>query len=497
MYGASARGQVVGTVADVLSWKDNLETIGSQRRALIDSLIRNGQEHLFANWAAPGVDDDKKLDMMTQLEKLEESYPGGLVEYIQRSKQLLDTAQSGGNALAGFTPSVPTGERLTVGSKKFTQSEALGMTEVAHAAFVLVAGGLGERLGFSGIKVSLPSELVTGKPFLQLYADNILALQDRAREASGDNELRLPLAIMTSGDTHQRTLDLLNSNHYFGLHPSQVSLIKQQKVPALSDADAHIAVDPENPYKIQTKPHGHGDVHTLLHTSGIVDKWLKEGRRWIMFFQDTNGLIFQAVPALIGVSRDLNLEVNTLTVPRRPGEPVGSICHLRNAETRHQLTLNVEYNQLEGLLKSTVSPEGDVASPETGFSPYPGNTNALVFRVEPYAKILQNTGGRMPEFVNPKFKDESKTAFKKPTRLECMMQDYPRLLERDARVGFTQLERWVCFAAVKNNAADAAKQFEKTGFAESASTAESSIYAMHSKKLELIGVDIQVFLPNT
>uniref|UniRef100_A0A7S3YVT6 Uncharacterized protein n=1 Tax=Lotharella globosa TaxID=91324 RepID=A0A7S3YVT6_9EUKA len=250
-----------------------------------------------------------------------------------------------------------------------------------------------------------------------------------------------------------------------------------------------LAVDPEDPYTVLTKPHGHGDVHTLLHQSGLADKWASEGRRWIMFFQDTNGLIFQAAPALIGVSESLGLQINTLTVPRRPGEAVGSICHLKHQETGQELTINVEYNQLEPLLKSTVSPEGDVPD-ESGFSPYPGNTNALVFRVEPYAKVLKQTGGKMPEFVNPKFKDETKTTFKKPTRLECMMQDYPRLLDRDAKVGFTQLDRWTCFAAVKNNAVDAAAQYEKTGFAESASTAESAIYRMFRQKLQLLGVDV-------
>jgi hypothetical protein len=28
----------------------------------------------------------------------------------------------------------------------------------------------------------------------------------------------------------------------------------------------------------------------------------------------------------------------------------------------------------------------------------------------------------MPEFVNPKYADDERTVFKKPTRLECMMQ---------------------------------------------------------------------------
>ncbi|GAB5367821.1 hypothetical protein AAMO2058_001264500 [Amorphochlora amoebiformis] len=485
--GKAAATLVVG---QTVSWKDNLPVIDEGHRELMKDLVDNGQSHIFSGWANPGVDDDKKQHMMSQLAKLNTTCPGGLIDYITRSKQLLNAAQAGGNSLSGFVPSVPTGERLEVGERRHYDMEVIGMTESAHAAFVLVAGGLGERLGFGGIKVSLPSELVSEKTFLQLYAENILALQERAHESTGQRDVKLPLAIMTSGDTHQRTVDLLESNDYFGLSKDQVYLMEQQKVPAMANQEAQIAVDPNDPYSILTKPHGHGDVHTLLHQHGLAKKWAKEGRRWIVFFQDTNGLIFQAVPSLIGVSKSLELEVNTLTVPRRPGEPVGSICHLKNEKSGKELTVNVEYNQLEGLLKSTVSPEGDVPSSETGFSPYPGNTNALVFRIEPYAKILDKTGGLMPEFANPKFADAAKTKFKKPVRLECMMQDYPLLLSRDSRVGFTELERWSCFAAVKNNPVDAATQYEKTGFAESASTAEASLYIMNLKKLKRLGAHV-------
>ena len=58
------------------------------------------------------------------------------------------------------------------------------------------------------------------------------------------------------------------------------------------------------------------------------------------------------------------------------------------------------------------------------------------------------------EFVNPKYKDAAKCEFKKPTRLECMMQDYPKLLRREvssAKVGFTTFERFVAFSPAKND----------------------------------------------
>lgn len=40
---------------------------------------------------------------------------------------------------------------------------------------MLVAGGLGERLGYSGIKVALPTELATGTPYLHYYIKVFLA----------------------------------------------------------------------------------------------------------------------------------------------------------------------------------------------------------------------------------------------------------------------------------------------------------------------------------
>lgn len=66
-----------------------------------------------------------------------------------------------------------------------------------------------------------------------------------------------------------------------------------------------------------------------------------------------------------------------------------------------------------------------------------GNINQLILKVESYARSLEGTQGIIAEFVNPKYKDASKTAFKSSTRLECMMQDYPKALPPSAAVGFT------------------------------------------------------------
>lgn len=45
---------------------------------------------------------------------------------------------------------MPEGERLDFGSGRFMELEGRGLAAAADAAFVLVAGGLGERLGYQG-----------------------------------------------------------------------------------------------------------------------------------------------------------------------------------------------------------------------------------------------------------------------------------------------------------------------------------------------------------
>lgn len=57
------------------------------------------------------------------------------------------------NPFEGCVPSVPEGEKLDWGSPHFRELERAGVAAAGGCAFVLVAGGLGERLGYSGIKV--------------------------------------------------------------------------------------------------------------------------------------------------------------------------------------------------------------------------------------------------------------------------------------------------------------------------------------------------------
>ena len=158
------------------------------KKALLQEL---GQTHLFDGWGSkPSAADESRF--YKQIEDLDASYPGGLKAYVDNGRKLLADSKAGVNPLEGWTPSVPVGETVAYGTPEFDEVEAAGMAAVSGGGcgFVLVAGGLGERLGYSGIKVQLPSQLTTGTTYLELYIRHILALQGSGAP--------LPLAIMTS-----------------------------------------------------------------------------------------------------------------------------------------------------------------------------------------------------------------------------------------------------------------------------------------------------------
>lgn len=98
-----------------------------------------------------------------------------------------------------------------------------------------------------------------------------------------------------------------------------------------------------------------------------MDRWHAEGRSWVCFFQDTNGLVFRGLIAAVGVSAAKGYDMNSQTVPRRAKEAIGAICRLVRpgaapGEADRVLTINVEYNQLDPMLR------GCGAFPEVGIN---------------------------------------------------------------------------------------------------------------------------------
>jgi UDP-sugar pyrophosphorylase len=460
--------------------KAHWETLSDTDRELVSQLVDAGQQHLFAAWDAPGTADEAKAAFLESLKKVDGSYPGGLAGYISNARTLLAEAREGNNPFEGFVPHQPDKVDLTAFDSDYDHYEALGRKQFGKAGVVLVAGGLGERLGYNGIKLDIPVEVIETTPYLKHYAACLKAMEARMEQPHP-----VPFIIMVSPATGPKTLESLENNDYFGLKKEQVHVLQQEPVPAISDNEGSLALKAK--YELVLKPHGHGDIHMLLYTSGLAKQLAEEGIEHLLFIQDTNGQVFNAAPAALGVSVEKGFDFNSIAVNRIPGEAVGGLAKLVRGDT--ELTLNVEYNQLDPMLRATISPEGDVPN-EQGFSLFPGNINVLVIRLASYVRILEQSRGIIAEFVNPKYADEARTTFKKPTRLETMMQDLPKLFGADEKVGVSIFDRRWSFSANKNNIADAAAKHEAGGPPESGATAESDFYLAGRARLAACGAKV-------
>lgn len=482
-------------------------------RRLIQSDALGAQVHVYGDWPVAGVDDEGKVRLGEEIADLDMSYPGGLPAYLSKARALLKESADGTNPFSDFMAYVPDGESLSYdddhtdannhksSAMSFSEAEQRGLHAIEHVAIVVVAGGVGERLGQSGIKLELVSDLVTNETYLQGYCRYILTLQDRANDRlqAGNKKVRLPLVIMTSGDTDHRTRTLLADNNNFGLEQDQVQIVCQGKVAALKDSLARLSLNTSDRWMVNTKPHGHGDVHHLLYRDRHVDAWLKDGRTHVVFLQDTNSLVINGILPALGVSLAKGFHMNSICIPRLAGEDVGAIVRLEHKTDPNQsMVINVEYNQLDPLLKTQGNGQGDVPDPNTGYSPFPGNANNFILELTSYAHTLRGEDqGVVVEFVNPKYTDETRTKFIKQTRLECMMQDLPKLFKKemgnDVKIGFTRFDRWLSFSPAKNSRESGIEALASGKLAPATiSSAESDKYIQNQRKLRHAGMNLHV-----
>ena len=105
---------------------------------------------------------------------------------------------------------------------------------------------MGERLGYSGAKPTLPSDTVSMKSFLDLYISSILSYQ---------RETPLPLAIMVSVNTEDPIRNALKANNNFGMADGQITLLRQEAVACLDALPSRLAVDPDGVSRLQFRLH--------------------------------------------------------------------------------------------------------------------------------------------------------------------------------------------------------------------------------------------------
>ena len=220
------------------------------------------------------------------------------------------------------------------------------------------------------------------------------------------------------------------------MRTNKIIIIKQDKIPTIADNECHLALK-EDKFLLEINPHGYRDIQYLLYKSGKAKQWVQEGKKYMVLFMDTNVLAFNCIPASIGSSVKNGFDINSVAVPRRAKDVIGIICKLINKDGK-SCVQNVEYSFVDSLLKDRYNGKGDVPN-DKGLCDFPGNLNVIAFKLKIYLNIIEEKKGLAPEFVNPKYTDETRTKFKHSTGLEGLMQDIPKLIKHGEKVGYTKI----------------------------------------------------------
>ncbi|MCI8370938.1 MAG: UDPGP type 1 family protein [Lachnospiraceae bacterium] len=255
--------------------------------------------------------------------------------------------------------------------KQRQRFEAAGIKALQEgkAAAVLLAGGMGTRLGSDKPKgmynIGITKELY-------IFERMIANLMETVRTAG----TKLHLFIMTSDKNHTQTTEFFAEKQYFGYDRNYIHFFKQEMAPA-SDYNGLALM--EEKWKIATSPNGNGGWFKSMAGSGMLDIIKMHGIEYLNVFAVDNVLQRIADPVFLGAVIEQNYACGSKVIRKvSPEEKVGVMC----LENNHPSI--VEYYELTEEMRYEKTTDGDLAY---NF----GVILNYLFRVDQLESLLRNT----------------------------------------------------------------------------------------------------------
>ena len=202
-------------------------------------------------------------------------------------------------------------------SKEHFKSLGLEAIRAGKVSAVLLAGGMGTRLGSDNPKGMYDIGITKPVYIFQRIIRNLLDVVDEAG-------VWIHLFIMTSDKNHEATTSFFKEQNYFTYNPDYIHFFKQDMAPAAT-YEGKVYMEAKD--KIATSPNGNGGWFSSMQNAGIVDIIHKENIEWINVFAVDNVLQRIADPCFIGATIDQKCTVGAKVVRKAdPDEKVGVMC---------------------------------------------------------------------------------------------------------------------------------------------------------------------------
>ncbi len=318
--------------------------------------------------------------------------------------------------------------------KDYFREKGIEAIKAGKVGAVLLAGGMGTRLGASGPKGMFDIGITKPVYIFQRLFENLL---DVVRETG----VYVPFFIMTSDVNNDATVAFLKEKNFFGYDPDYVVFFKQDKAPA-TDYNGKIYMESKS--RMASSPNGNGGWFSSMVRSGCYNKIISDDPKfnrieWLNVFAVDNVLQRIADPVFVGATIDSGCSCGAKVVRKAaPDERVGVMC----LEDGHPSI--VEYYELTEELMNTKNEKGE---PAYNF----GVILNYLFSLESLKKIAD---ANMPLHVVEKkipYMDENGNFLKpeKPNgyKYETLALDMIRLM--DSCIPFEVVRNYE-FAPVKN-----------------------------------------------
>lgn len=226
--------------------------------------------------------------------------------------------------------------------------EAIGLDAIraGKVGAVLLAGGMGTRLGSDNPK-GMYNIGITKEVFIfQRLIENLMEVTDKAGAW-------VHLFIMTSEKNNDATVAFLNEKNFFGYNKDYVHFFTQEMAPAV-DYNGKIFLEEKG--RMATSPNGNGGWFSSMLRCDVVKTAQAAGIEWLNTFAVDNVLQRIADPVFVGATIASGRTVGAKVVKKNaPDERVGVIC-LKDGHPSI-----VEYYELTDELMNTKNEKGEPA----------------------------------------------------------------------------------------------------------------------------------------
>lgn len=265
-------------------------------------LSEKNQLHILKDFDS--LSDEKKKEFLDQIENINWD-----------DIKMIGTETASARGEFSVPPAVSI-EEIEASKEKFLKAgiESIKKGEVAA---VLLAGGMGTRLGFD-----LPKGCFNVGTSRQLYIFECLInnLMDVVKQC----DAFIPLYIMTSEKNDAATKGFFEEHNYFGYNKDYVKFFIQDMACAV-DYNGKLLLEEKG--RLATSPNGNGGWFTSMVKAGLDKDLHNRNVKWINIFAVDNVCQRIADPVFVGATILGNYECSSKVVRKvEPNEKMGLLC---------------------------------------------------------------------------------------------------------------------------------------------------------------------------